>query len=53
VLPDTQAFANRRVFAFIDTGVPDGLALDTNGNLYVGCGDGTEVRFLKDAALNH
>ncbi|KAJ7355717.1 D-lactonohydrolase-like protein, partial [Mycena albidolilacea] len=43
VLPDTQAFANRRVFAFIDAGVPDGLALDTNGNLYVGCGDGTEV----------
>ncbi|KAJ6485776.1 D-lactonohydrolase-like protein [Mycena sanguinolenta] len=43
VAPDTQAFTNRRVFAFIDTDVPDGLALDTNGNLYVGCGDGTEV----------
>ncbi|KAF7356975.1 SGL domain-containing protein [Mycena venus] len=43
VMPETQAFANRRVFAFIDSGVPDGLTLDTNGNLYVGCGDGTEV----------
>ncbi|KAJ7606613.1 D-lactonohydrolase-like protein [Roridomyces roridus] len=43
VMPDTQSFANRRVFAYIDTDVPDGLALDTNGNLYVGCGDGTQV----------
>ncbi|KAK7031493.1 SGL domain-containing protein [Favolaschia claudopus] len=43
VMSDTQAFANRRVFAFIDTGVPDGLSLDTNGNVYAGCGDGTEV----------
>ncbi|KAJ7173626.1 D-lactonohydrolase-like protein [Mycena filopes] len=43
VLPDTQAFSNRRVFAFSDTGVPDGLALDTNGNLYAGSGDGTHV----------
>ncbi|KAJ7777347.1 D-lactonohydrolase-like protein [Mycena metata] len=43
VEPDTQAFSNRRVFAFADTGVPDGLALDTNGNLYVGSGDGTHI----------
>ncbi|KAJ7027868.1 D-lactonohydrolase-like protein [Mycena alexandri] len=43
VMPDTQAFSNRRVFAFADTGVPDGLALDTNGNLYVGSGDGTHI----------
>ncbi|KAJ7230568.1 D-lactonohydrolase-like protein [Mycena pura] len=43
LMPETQAFTNRRVFAFSDTGVPDGLALDTKGNLYVGCGDGTHV----------
>ncbi|KAF7289495.1 SGL domain-containing protein [Mycena chlorophos] len=43
LMPDTQIFVNRRIFAFIDTGVPDGLALDTEGNLYVGCGDGTQV----------
>ncbi|KAJ7460720.1 D-lactonohydrolase-like protein [Mycena latifolia] len=43
LMPGTQAFINRRVFAFIDTGVPDGLTLDTKGNLYVGCGDGTQV----------
>jgi sugar lactone lactonase YvrE len=45
VMPETQAFANRRVFAFIDESVPDGLTLDTKGNLYVGCGDGTQVGF--------
>ncbi|KAJ6581078.1 hypothetical protein B0H19DRAFT_1113537 [Mycena capillaripes] len=43
VMPETQAFSNRRVFAFADTGVPDGLTLDTKGNLYAGCGDGTSV----------
>lgn len=44
--PTTQAFLNRRVFAFIDTGIPDGLQLDTRGNLYAGCGDGIHVSFL-------
>jgi gluconolactonase len=43
VLPDTQAFANRRVFVFADTGSADGLAIDTDGNIWAGCGDGTEV----------
>lgn len=43
VLPVSQTFANRRVFAFADTGVPDGLQLDSNDNVYAGCGDGTEV----------
>ncbi|KAJ6561140.1 D-lactonohydrolase-like protein [Mycena vulgaris] len=43
LMPDTQAFFNRRVFAFFDAGVPDGLTLDTNGNLYAGCGDGIQV----------
>ncbi|KAJ7746804.1 D-lactonohydrolase-like protein [Mycena maculata] len=43
-LPATMyTFINRRVFAFIDSGVPGGSALDTQGNLYVGCGDGTEI----------
>jgi gluconolactonase len=41
----TGQFLNRRVFAYADTGVPDGAQLDTKGNLYAGCGDGTEVRF--------
>ncbi|KAH7890432.1 hypothetical protein F5I97DRAFT_1933750 [Phlebopus sp. FC_14] len=41
--PVTQAFVNRRVFAYMDSGVPDGVQLDTMGNVYTGCGDGTEV----------
>ena len=41
--PETQSFANRRVFAYSDSGIPDGIQLDTNGNVYSGCGDGTHV----------
>jgi gluconolactonase len=39
----TQAFTNRRVFAYVDTGVADGVQLDTKGNVYAGCGDGAHV----------
>ena len=35
---------NRRVFAYVDTGVADGVQLDTKGNVYAGCGDGAHVR---------
>lgn len=28
----------KTLFAYVDTGVPDGLKVDTKGNLYVGCG---------------
>ena len=34
---------NRRVFAFIDTGGPDGLKVDTMGNVYVGIGGAVAV----------
>ncbi|KAL4876865.1 hypothetical protein BJY04DRAFT_199366 [Aspergillus karnatakaensis] len=34
---------NRRVFAFADTGIPDGVKVDTAGNVYSGCGDGVHV----------
>ena len=40
----TDAFTNRRVFAYIDTGAPDGIQLDAAGNVYAGCGDGAQVR---------
>ncbi|KAG6911028.1 hypothetical protein DXG01_005444 [Tephrocybe rancida] len=43
--PRTHAFKNRRVFAYIDAGVPDGVQVDTKGNVYSGCGDGVQVRF--------
>ncbi|OCH91753.1 D-lactonohydrolase-like protein, partial [Obba rivulosa] len=41
--PITHSFANRRVFAYSDTGIPDGIQLDTKGNVYSGCGDGVHV----------
>jgi len=41
--PVTQMFKNRRVFAYTDNGVPDGIELDSNGNVYSGCGDGIQV----------
>ncbi|EGN94403.1 hypothetical protein SERLA73DRAFT_144098 [Serpula lacrymans var. lacrymans S7.3] len=41
--PATGSFMNRRVFAYADTGVPDGIQLDTMGNVYSGCGEGTHV----------
>ncbi|KAK0612597.1 hypothetical protein B0T17DRAFT_499384 [Bombardia bombarda] len=40
---DDGTFANRKVFAFVTAGVPDGIHLDTKGNVYVACGDGVEV----------
>ncbi|PCH37134.1 D-lactonohydrolase-like protein [Wolfiporia cocos MD-104 SS10] len=39
----SQVFHNRRVFAYVDTGVPDGMQVDTMGNVYSGCGDGVHV----------
>ena len=42
--PDSQTFLNRRVFAYVDTGIPDGIQIDKNGNVYAGCGDGVQVR---------
>ncbi|KAF5864138.1 hypothetical protein ETB97_008544 [Aspergillus alliaceus] len=38
-----QFLINRRVFALADTGVPDGIKLDMEGNVYAGCGDGINV----------
>lgn len=34
---------NRRVFAFIAKGFPDGIKCDMKGNIYSGCGDGVHV----------
>ena len=39
----TQAFKNRRVFAYVDNGVADGIQVDSKGNVYSGCGDGVQV----------
>ncbi|KAL2440825.1 hypothetical protein ABEF95_007391 [Exophiala dermatitidis] len=46
---DVQLYAgqpfltNRRLFAFCDTGIPDGIKCDMEGNVYSGCGDGVNV----------
>lgn len=42
--PKTQTFLNRRVLAYVDAGVPDGVQVDTNGNVYTACADGIQVR---------
>lgn len=34
---------HRRLFAFADVGVPDGIKCDMAGNVYSGCGDGVHV----------
>ncbi|KAL0581463.1 hypothetical protein V5O48_000617 [Marasmius crinis-equi] len=41
--PQTHAFKNRRVFAYVDAGIPDGVQVDTDGNVYSGTADGVQV----------
>ncbi|KAG6888083.1 hypothetical protein C0995_010786 [Termitomyces sp. Mi166 len=41
--PRTNMFRNRRVFTYVDAGIPDGIQVDTEGNVYSGCGDGVQV----------
>ncbi|KIW03705.1 uncharacterized protein PV09_05018 [Verruconis gallopava] len=40
---DQKYLQNRRIFAYVDSGVPDGIHVDTNGNVFSGCGDGVQV----------
>ncbi|KAL4739433.1 hypothetical protein BDV11DRAFT_205156 [Aspergillus similis] len=35
--------ADRRLFAMADSGIPDGIKCDLDGNVYSGCGDGVNV----------
>lgn len=43
VIDDGTRLANRKVFAYCDNGVPDGIKCDEEGNVYSGCGDGVHV----------
>ena len=43
VQPDGRTLANKRLFAKISPGFPDGLRLDRDGNVYVGALDGIHV----------
>ncbi|KAF7326039.1 SGL domain-containing protein [Mycena kentingensis (nom. inval.)] len=48
--PHTQMFMNRRVFAYTDAGIPDGVQVDLEGNVYGSCVDGVHV-WSPDGAL--
>lgn len=43
VVGDGKRLANRRMFAFVDTGFPDGVHCDAAGNVWAGAGDGVHV----------
>ncbi|KAF2708152.1 calcium-dependent phosphotriesterase [Pleomassaria siparia CBS 279.74] len=43
VVNDGKALANRRTFAYADSGFPDGIHADTEGNVWAGCGDGIHI----------
>ena len=43
VQPDGRTLANKRVFAKVSPGFPDGMRLDRDGNVYVGALDGIHV----------
>ncbi|KAL4989956.1 hypothetical protein BDW68DRAFT_186089 [Aspergillus falconensis] len=44
IIHNNQPFlANRRVFAMTDSGIPDGIKCDLDGNMYSGCGDGVNL----------
>jgi gluconolactonase len=42
-IQDERTLANRRTFAYVDTGFPDGIHTDNDGNVWAGCGDGVHV----------
>jgi gluconolactonase len=43
VTEDGRQVANQRLFAVVSPGFPDGMRLDTAGNIYVGALDGVQV----------
>ncbi|KAI1815465.1 lactonohydrolase [Poronia punctata] len=40
---DDGTWNNRQTFAYVSSGIPDGLHIDTKGRIYAGCGDGVNV----------
>jgi gluconolactonase len=40
---DSLFLANKRLFATVSSGIPDGIKCDLSGNVYSGCGDGLNV----------
>ncbi|KAI2624771.1 lactonohydrolase [Xylaria nigripes] len=35
--------SNRQTFAYVNTGIPDGIHVDSKGRVYAACGDGVQV----------
>jgi sugar lactone lactonase YvrE len=51
--PATGDISGERIFATVDTGVPDGATVDAEGGLWVACWDGWRVlRFRPDGGLD-
>ncbi|KAH7337203.1 hypothetical protein B0J17DRAFT_719111 [Rhizoctonia solani] len=48
---DPPALVNKRLFAFADNAAPDGIKVDTEGNVYGGCFDGVHIWNKKGALL--
>lgn len=48
--PAPPRLYNRRLFAYCDSGIPDGIKADLEGNIWVGCGDGVRC-FSPDGQL--
>jgi gluconolactonase len=40
---DDGTFEDRKLFAHVTPGFPDGVHCDAKGNVYAGCGDGVQV----------
>lgn len=48
---DKKFLTNRRVFAYAQCGVPDGIKCDEAGNVYSACGDGVHVWDVQGSLL--
>lgn len=46
----SKRLGNRRTFAYVDDGIPDGIHCDTQGNVWVGAGGGIHI-FNSDGIL--
>ncbi|KAF9011403.1 hypothetical protein BDQ17DRAFT_1322291 [Cyathus striatus] len=49
--PHSQLLSKKRAFAFPDSGIPDGIQVDSQGNVYAGCNDGVHVWNAKGKLL--
>lgn len=48
--PAPPRLYNRRLFAYCDAGIPDGIKADVDGNIWVACGDGVRC-FTPDGQI--